>query len=97
MISTVKEFLYSYIIRVAFFSLDNLLRLITWGRVYPSLFWKPEATQAAELAARLLKPGCKHYARKCMLKCPECKEFFICRLCHDEVKFNEETDPKKNH
>ena len=86
-----------YLIRIAFFFFDNFFKLVTWGRFYPSLIWKPEAVKVAEYEARKHLPGCKHYIRKCMLKCPECEEFFICRLCHDEKKFYEEMDPKKNH
>lgn len=41
--------------------------------------------------------GCKHYQRKCEKKCPECEEFFPCRLCHDDVKYYNEFNPKKNH
>ena len=34
--------------------------------------------------------GCKHYRRACMLQCPDpicAGEFYICRLCHDEVHY----------
>ena len=41
--------------------------------------------------------ACKHYKRRCFKRCPTCKEFFPCRLCHDKVHFEEEMDPKKNH
>ena len=41
--------------------------------------------------------GCQHYIRKCDKRCPECLEFFPCRLCHDIAKFENEMDPKKNH
>ena len=30
-------------------------------------------------------PGCKHYARRCMLVCATCDEAFWCRLCHDAI------------
>lgn len=43
------------------------------------------------------KLGCKHYKRRCSKRCPQCLEFFPCRLCHDDKKYNEELDPKKNH
>ena len=29
--------------------------------------------------------GCKHYQRGCKLKAACCKQFFTCRLCHDEA------------
>ena len=41
--------------------------------------------------------GCKHYKRRCQKRCPECEEFFTCRLCHDDVKYHNEWDPKKCH
>ncbi|KAG9395213.1 CHY zinc finger [Carpediemonas membranifera] len=28
--------------------------------------------------------GCPHYIRGCMVQCPKCKQFYACRLCHDE-------------
>ncbi|XP_027023931.1 RING finger and CHY zinc finger domain-containing protein 1 [Tachysurus fulvidraco] len=28
--------------------------------------------------------GCQHYVRKCLLKAPCCKKFYVCRLCHDD-------------
>ena len=43
------------------------------------------------------KFGCKHYKRRCQKRCPECKEFFSCRLCHDDVHFTNQMDPKLNH
>ena len=33
------------------------------------------------------KMGCKHYQRRCQLKCEQCKEFYTCRICHDEEKY----------
>ena len=44
--------------------------------------------------------GCKHYLRKCQLQCPDpiCEgKFYTCRLCHDEIWFDNCFDPKKNH
>ncbi|TNV76063.1 hypothetical protein FGO68_gene5505 [Halteria grandinella] len=41
--------------------------------------------------------GCDHYRRACMKKCEECKEYFQCRLCHDDVKSLNEADPLKAH
>ena len=41
--------------------------------------------------------GCKHYKRRCQLKCDSCEEFYPCRICHDEVNYHLESDPKKNH
>lgn len=54
---------------------------------------KPPENQAAEL-------GCKHYTRRCQLKCSICLEFYTCRLCHDDVKYHCEYDkdhPDKIH
>ena len=33
------------------------------------------------------------------MECAECGvgKFYRCRLCHDEVHYEEEIDPKKNH
>ena len=36
--------------------------------------------------------GCTHYRRGCQLGCPSCSEFFSCRFCHDEVKFETEQE-----
>jgi len=46
--------------------------------------------------------GCKHYYRGCLMECPDYQRcgkgaFYACRLCHDEIHFDEEMDPKKNH
>ena len=41
--------------------------------------------------------GCKHYKRRCQVKCPECKKFYPCNLCHDDENYVNQTDPKKNH
>ncbi|KAK4536159.1 hypothetical protein CDCA_CDCA07G2184 [Cyanidium caldarium] len=30
--------------------------------------------------------GCQHYARTCRLLAPCCKQYFTCRLCHDEAR-----------
>ena len=32
------------------------------------------------------KLGCKHYMRRCKLKCPTCSKFYTCRICHDAVE-----------
>ena len=29
--------------------------------------------------------GCYHYNRGCSMLCPQCNQWFTCRLCHDEV------------
>lgn len=41
--------------------------------------------------------GCEHYKRKCALISPCCKEVFICRLCHDNEKDDNEPDFEKAH
>ena len=44
--------------------------------------------------------GCKHYKRSCMKQCPDeicAGKFWPCRLCHDEVCYEQEMNPKKNH
>lgn len=41
--------------------------------------------------------GCKHYRRRCQKKCEECDEFFTCRICHDEEKYENVYDHKKAH
>ena len=41
--------------------------------------------------------NCKHYRRSCQVKCTKCEKFYMCRLCHDEVHYHNESDPKKNH
>lgn len=44
--------------------------------------------------------GCKHYKRACMKQCsnPICEgKYWNCRLCHDEVCYEQEMNPKKNH
>ena len=44
--------------------------------------------------------GCKHYKRACLMQCPHpiCEgKFYPCRLCHDEVHYDAETDMRKNH
>ena len=43
------------------------------------------------------KFGCKHYKRRCQVRCPDCQEFHTCRHCHDEIKYHNEPDPKKSH
>ena len=42
--------------------------------------------QPIEYKALDPKFGCKHYMRRCQLKCKTCKEFWTCRICHDDVK-----------
>ena len=27
---------------------------------------------------------CSHYQRKCDVKCPDCFQWFTCRLCHND-------------
>ncbi|CDW77578.1 UNKNOWN [Stylonychia lemnae] len=67
-----------------------------------------EATQSNELTSevnkqqeeeesKIMKLGCQHYKRGCQKKCPECKEFFTCRFCHDDAKYLNEKDVKKSH
>ena len=46
--------------------------------------------------------GCKHYGRACLMECPDYErcgkgKFYPCRLCHNEIHFEKELDPKKNH
>lgn len=41
--------------------------------------------------------GCEHYKRKCSLISPCCNQMFVCRLCHDEEKDDNEPDYKKAH
>ena len=41
--------------------------------------------------------GCKHYKRNCAFISPCCNEQFICRLCHDEQKDENEIDYEKAH
>ena len=43
------------------------------------------------------KLGCKHYKRKCSIKCPQCNEFFPCNICHDELKFEKAADQDNVH
>jgi len=43
------------------------------------------------------KNGCSHYKRKCSIVCKECNEPFICRICHDNEKYDDEMDIKKAH
>lgn len=41
--------------------------------------------------------GCKHYRRRVMLIAPCCNEKFWCRHCHNEAKYQEESDWKQKH
>ena len=41
--------------------------------------------------------GCEHYKRKCELLAPCCNEYYVCRVCHDDVKDDGEPDIKKAH
>lgn len=45
----------------------------------------------------ILKDGCEHYKRKCKLVSPCCEQIFSCRLCHDEIKDEQELDHEKAH
>ena len=76
---------------------DLAFRMLTLGRFHLRQLYTPNVIKKIDEEAKEAMPGCKHYVRKCQLRCPECKEFFTCRLCHDEVKFYGEMDPKKNH
>merc|ERR1711937_345672 len=40
---------------------------------------------------------CNHYERNCYILAPCCEEFFPCRLCHDDIKYDKETDFNKSH
>ena len=40
------------------------------------------------------KLGCRHYLRRCQLKCPTCEKFYTCRICHDLV---ENKEPEFDH
>jgi hypothetical protein len=54
----------------------------------PSLAPNEESKQGATAEGTgPMKEGCAHYRRACMKKCEECKEFFPCRFCHDDVKY----------
>ncbi|KNC74650.1 hypothetical protein SARC_12810 [Sphaeroforma arctica JP610] len=39
-------------------------------------------TPSTEVVGKVM--GCKHYARACKIQAPCCKEWYTCRLCHDE-------------
>ena len=41
--------------------------------------------------------GCEHYRRKGELLAPCCGEWFVCRVCHDTAKNDDEKDIKKAH
>jgi RING finger/CHY zinc finger protein 1 len=41
--------------------------------------------------------GCKHYLRRCKIVSPCCNEIFPCRLCHDEIKYDNIIDDKLKH
>ena len=41
--------------------------------------------------------GCPHYRCRVESRCIQCKEFFVCRFCHDAKWYDHEMDPKKNH
>lgn len=41
--------------------------------------------------------GCKHYKRGCKLICPTCNTDYWCRHCHNEINYDNITDPKKAH
>lgn len=43
------------------------------------------------------KYGCSHYKRKCSIICIECKGIYICRICHDNERYDNEMDIKKAH
>lgn len=38
--------------------------------------------------------GCPHYIRGCDLQCPICKQFYCCRMCHDESGTLDHTFPR---
>lgn len=61
---------------------------------------EPEETKNEASVGELtqkMEYGCSHYRRACLKKCEECKEFFSCRFCHDEIKYMGEKDIKKAH
>ena len=66
-----------------------------WGEEEPTEELKEEEEKKEEV--QVDKEGCKHYRRKCQKQCPECLEFFTCRLCHNEEKFERAKDIKKAH
>ncbi|CAI2378624.1 unnamed protein product [Moneuplotes crassus] len=50
-----------------------------------------------EVIEEIQSLGCGHYKRKCALQCSECKEFHICRFCHDDIHEHNIKDLKKSH
>jgi uncharacterized CHY-type Zn-finger protein len=41
--------------------------------------------------------GCPHYKRNVKLQCFDCKKWYTCRLCHDEVEDHRLDRPKTEH
>ena len=41
--------------------------------------------------------GCAHYQRRALKLAACCGEWFSCRFCHDEVRYDAERDPKRAH
>lgn len=41
--------------------------------------------------------SCSHYDRGCLILSPCCAEWYPCRLCHDQTRYEEEKDVKKQH
>jgi hypothetical protein len=61
----------------------------------PTLVGAVPSADTAALSPPVL--GCRHYVRGARIIAPCCGEEFWCRLCHDMVKDEGETDPKKQH
>jgi len=51
----------------------------------PSENWK-DATYNDEKNKIL---GCKHYKRACRVQCPDCKQYYTCRHCHNKEEAHE--------
>lgn len=45
----------------------------------------------------ILFESCNHTKRNCKIISPCCNEIFDCRICHDDVKYHNEQDIKKQH
>ncbi|TNV76650.1 hypothetical protein FGO68_gene5314 [Halteria grandinella] len=56
------------------------------------LFFKKKAKQPLSIVL-----SCKHYKNQVLLQCSQCSEYFPCRFCHNQAKYDQEKDPKKQH
>jgi len=41
--------------------------------------------------------GCEHYLRRCKIVSPCCNMIYPCRLCHDDIEYDFQTDEKIKH